>query len=73
METISTKCNKTIWNLDRPQEPEILQRTSQIKWMIGQIVLEAAELQFYLMTYSGENKYKDRHFVKERSSKYKGR
>ena len=41
--------------------------------MIGQIVLEAAELQFYLMTYSGENKYKDRHFVKERSSKYKGR
>ena len=41
--------------------------------MIGQIVLKATGLQFHLMTYSGENKYKGRHFVKERSSKYKGR
>ena len=73
METISTEHNRTIWNLDRLQEPKILQRTSKIKWMIGQIVLKATGLQFHLMTYSGENKYKGRHFVKERSSKYKER
>ena len=41
--------------------------------MTGQIVLEAAGLQFHLMTYSGENKHEGRHFVKEISSKYKGR
>ena len=73
METISTGHNGAIWNLDGPQEPEILQRTLQIKWMTDQMVLEVAGLWFHLITYSGENKHKGRHFVKERSSKYEGR
>jgi len=41
--------------------------------MTGQMVLEAAGLQFHFTTYSRENKYEGRHFIKERSSKYKGR
>ena len=37
------------------------------------MILEATGLRFHLMTYSGENEHEDRHFVKERSSKYEGR
>ena len=37
------------------------------------MILEAAGLQFHLMTYSEENKHEGRHFVKERLSKYEGR
>ena len=41
--------------------------------MTGQIVLKAVGLQFYLTTYSRENKHEGKHFVKKRSSKYKER
>jgi len=73
IETIFTEYNGTIWNLDRSWKPKILQRTLQIKWITGQIVLKAVELQFHLTIYSKENKHEGRHFVKERSGKYKGR
>ena len=35
MEITPTGCNGTFQNLDRQQEPEIFQRTSQAKWMTG--------------------------------------
>ena len=63
--TIFVGYNGTIWNLDRPQEPEIFQWTSQAKWMTSKMVSEAARLQFYFMTYSEKDKHKGRHFVKK--------
>ena len=44
METISTGYNRTIQDLDRPWELEIFQETSQVKWMTGQMLFEAARL-----------------------------
>ena len=34
------------------------------------MVFKAARLWFYFMIYSGKDKYKGRHFVKKRSSRY---
>ena len=70
METISTRCNGTIQDLDRPQELEIFQRTSQVKWITGQMIFEAAGLQLHSMAYSRKNEHEGRHLVKKRLSKH---
>ena len=41
--------------------------------MIDKMVLEVVGPWFHFTTYSREDKYKDRYFVKERSSKYEER
>ena len=65
METISTGYNRTIQDLDRPWELEIFQETSQVKWMTGQMVFEAARLWLYSIAYFREDKHKDVQLLKE--------
>ena len=65
IETISTGYNRTIRDLDRPRELEIFQETSQVKWMTGQMVFEAARLWLYSIAYFREDKHKDVQLLKE--------
>ena len=44
IKTIFTEYNGTIQDLDRLQELEIFQETSQVKWTTDQMVFEAAGL-----------------------------
>ena len=44
--------------MDRSRKPEVLSRTSQVKWTTGQMVLKVARLRLYPTTYSGKTNTK---------------
>ena len=48
METVSARCNREIWSLDKSWKPEVFQRTSQTQWKISQMVFETTG--FWLQT-----------------------
>ena len=70
METIFAKHYREIQSLDRLQESQVLQETTQVEQMTSKMVFEVGRLWLHTTTYSGKDKYQSRCFIKERSSKY---
>jgi len=70
MKTIFARHYREIQSLDRSQESQVFQRTTQAKQMTSKMVFEVTRLQLLTMTYSGKDKYQSRCFIKKRSSKY---
>ena len=72
METILIEHHWEIQSLDRPQKPQILQRTTQVNWITGKMVFEVTRLWLYTITYSRKNKHQSRHFIEEGLYRYQG-
>ena len=72
METILIEHHWEIQSLDRPQKPQILQRTTQVNWITGKMVFEVTRLWLYTITYSRKNKHQSRCFIEEGLYRYQG-
>ena len=44
METILVGCHQEVWSLNRLWESQVLQRTTQVKYMISKMVFEVTRL-----------------------------
>jgi len=64
IETIPIKHHWKVWNLNRSQKSQVLQRTTQTQWMTSKMVSQATRLWFHFIIHSRENKHKSRHSVK---------
>ena len=65
IKTISVGHHRKIQSLDRSWKSQIFHGTSQIEWMISEMVLKITRLWFHIIPYSGKNKYKSRHPIKQ--------
>jgi len=70
METIPIRYYREVWSLDRSWKSQVFQGTIQTQWITSKIVSQITKLWFHFILYSREDKYKNRYFVKKKSSEY---
>ena len=56
--------------MNRSQEYQILQGTSQVKQTTSKIIPKVTRLQFHVVAYTRENKHKGRYSIKKKSGKH---